>query len=234
MAGRRRARGFTVRAVPKGRRTPSGGRREAYKSPETRFGGAGVSFVLFRGKRAKVPGGEETPVPAIRMPVAPDSRNGGGTTGKNERQKKLLMAVKYYNDGCSYRLPEKRRTAAWLRETAGREGYVLGDVNYIFCSAERLLEMNRQYLGHDYYTDVITFDYSDRRGTRTVAGDIFIDVETVADNARIYGAPRLQEMRRVVVHGLLHLCGQNDKTPRTNAQMHRKEDRYLALLEKEF
>ena len=227
------ARGFTVRAVPKGRRTPSGGRREAYKSPETRFGRAGVSFVLFRGKRAKVPGGDPGP-------GYPDARRarfadwGGGTTGKNERQKKLLMAVKYYNDGCSYRLPEKRRTAAWLRETAGREGYVLGDVNYIFCSAERLLEMNRQYLGHDYYTDVITFDYSDRRGTRTVAGDIFIDVETVADNARIYGAPRLQEMRRVVVHGLLHLCGQNDKTPRTNAQMHRKEDRYLALLEKEF
>ena len=205
---------------------------EAYKSPETRFGRAGVSFVLFRGKRAKVPGGDPGP-------GYPDARRArfaewGGTTGKNERQKKLLMAVKYYNDGCSYRLPEKRRTAAWLRETAGREGYVLGDVNYIFCSAERLLEMNRQYLGHDYYTDVITFDYSDRRGTRTVAGDIFIDVETVADNARIYGAPRLQEMRRVVVHGLLHLCGQNDKTPRTNAQMHRKEDRYLALLEKEF
>ena len=66
--------------------------------------------------------------------------------------------------------------------------------------------MNRQYLGHDYFTDVITFDYSDRRGTRTVAGDIFIDVETVADNARIYGATTLQEMRRVVVHGLLHLC----------------------------
>ena len=227
------ARGFTVRAVPKGRRTPSGGRREAYKSPETRFGRAGVSFVLFRGKRAKVPGGDPGP-------GYPDARRarfaewGGGTTGNNERQIKLLMAVKYYNDGCSYRLPEKRRTAAWLRETAGREGYVLGDVNYIFCSAERLLEMNRQYRGHDYYTDVITFDYSDRRGTRTVAGDIFIDVETVADNARIYGAPRLQEMRRVVVHGLLHLCGQNDKTPRTNAQMHRKEDRYLALLEKEF
>ena len=91
--------------------------------------------------------------------------------------------------------------------------------------------MNRRFLGHDYYTDVITFDYSDRRATRTVAGDIFIDVETVADNARIYGAARLQEMRRVVVHGLLHLCGQRDKTPRTERQMHRKEDRYLAFWE---
>lgn len=137
------------------------------------------------------------------------------------------MKVGYYNEDCTYRLPQKRRTTAWLREVAAAEGYVLGDVNYIFCSARRLLEMNRQFLGHDYFTDVITFDYSDRRGTRTVSGDIFIDVETVADNARLYGATRLDEMRRVVVHGLLHLCGQRDKTPRTNAQMHRKEDKYL-------
>lgn len=115
------------------------------------------------------------------------------------------MAVRYHTDGCSYRLPQKRLTAAWLRRVAEQEGYTLAEVDYIFCSAERLLEMNRQYLGHDYFTDVITFDYSDRRGTRTVAGDIFIDVETVADNARIYGATTLQEMRRVVVHGLLHL-----------------------------
>lgn len=141
------------------------------------------------------------------------------------------MAVKYYNDGSRYRLPDKRRTTLWLREVARREGYKLGDVNYIFCSAQRLLEMNRQYLGHDYFTDVITFDYSDRKGTGIVSGDIFIDVETVADNARLYGFSRLQEMRRVVVHGVLHLCGQHDKTPRTNAQMHRKEDKYLAFWE---
>ena len=143
------------------------------------------------------------------------------------------MAVRYYTDDCSYRLPQKRLTARWLREVAEAEGYVLGDVNYIFCSAARLLEMNRQYLGHDYYTDVITFDYSDRRGTHVVSGDIFIDVETVADNARQYGATKLEEMRRVVVHGVLHLCGQRDKTPRTNAQMHRKEDRYLAFWHEE-
>ncbi len=130
-----------------------------------------------------------------------------------------------------YRLPQKRLTARWLHEVAQAEGYTLGDVTYIFCSAQRLLEMNRQYLGHDYFTDVITFDYSDRKGTRIVSGDIFIDVETVADNARQYGFTALQEMRRVVVHGVLHLCGQGDKTPRTNAQMHRKEDKYLKFWE---
>ena len=137
------------------------------------------------------------------------------------------MAVKYYNDDCTYSLPQKRLTARWLEEVARSEGYRLGDVTYVFCSARRLLEMNRQFLGHDYFTDIITFDYSDRKGEKVVSGDIFIDVETVRDNARIYGATALCEMRRVVVHGVLHLCGQKDKTPRTNAQMHRKEDKYL-------
>ena len=135
--------------------------------------------------------------------------------------------VRYYNDDTRYRYPDKRRTAQWLAQVAAAEGYALGDVTYIFCSAQRLLEMNRQFLGHDYFTDVITFDYSDRKGAKIVAGDIFIDVETVADNARQYGATTLDEMRRVVVHGVLHLCGQKDKTPRANAQMHRKEDKYL-------
>ncbi len=137
--------------------------------------------------------------------------------------------VRYYTDDCRYNLPQKRLTAQWLKEVASAEGYTLGDVTYIFCSAQRLLEMNRQFLGHDYFTDVITFDYSDRKGAKTVAGDIFIDVETVADNARQYGAATIEEMRRVVVHGVLHLCGHHDKTPRTNAQMHRKEDKYLAF-----
>ncbi|MDE7305248.1 MAG: rRNA maturation RNase YbeY [Alistipes sp.] len=141
--------------------------------------------------------------------------------------------VRYYTDDCAYRLPQKRLTTAWLRDVARAEGYGLGDVNYIFCSARKLLEMNRQFLGHDYFTDVITFDYSDRRGARVVSGDIFIDVETVADNARLYGVSWLDEMRRVVVHGLLHLCGQGDKTPRTNRQMHRKEDKYLAFWKQE-
>ena len=137
------------------------------------------------------------------------------------------MAVHYHTDDCRYRLPAKRRTTAWLHEVAAAEGYAVGEINYIFCSAERLLAMNREFLGHDYFTDVITFDYSDRRGACLVSGDIFIDVETVADNARLYGATRLEEMRRVVVHGLLHLCGQRDKAPTAAAQMRRKENKYL-------
>ncbi|MBR5135534.1 MAG: rRNA maturation RNase YbeY, partial [Rikenellaceae bacterium] len=134
------------------------------------------------------------------------------------------MAIRYFNDSCTYRLPEKRRTREWLVEVAREEGYAVGEINYIFCSAERLLEINREFLNHDYYTDIITFDESDLRGEGVINGEIYIDVETVADNAAQFGASRLDEMRRVVVHGVLHLCGQKDKTPRAERQMHRKED----------
>ena len=139
------------------------------------------------------------------------------------------MAIRYFNDSCTYRLPEKRRTREWLTEVAREEGYAVGEINYIFCSAERLLEINREFLNHDYYTDIITFDESDLRGEGVINGEIYIDVETVADNAAQFGASRLDEMRRVVVHGVLHLCGQKDKDPEDEAEMHRKEDKYLAI-----
>ena len=142
--------------------------------------------------------------------------------------------VRYYNDSTTYRLREKRKIAAWLKCVADEEGYTLGDVTYIFCSSEVHRKMNIDFIGHDYFTDIITFDYSDRKGTGVVSGDIFIDVETVADNARIYGATAREEMLRVVVHGVLHLCGQKDKSPRAEKQMHRKEDKYLALYKQMF
>ena len=142
--------------------------------------------------------------------------------------------VRYYNDSTTYRFLKKRRVADWLRTVAKAEGYTLGDVTYIFCSSAVHRQMNIDYIGHDYFTDVITFDYSDLKGEGYVSGDIFIDVETVADNARIYGSTARQEMVRVVVHGLLHLCGQKDKTPRAEKQMHRKEDKYLQIWAEKF
>ena len=142
--------------------------------------------------------------------------------------------VRYYTDDCAYRLHNKRLIAKWLRAVAEAEGYTLGDITYIFCSSQVHRKMNIDFIGHDYFTDIITFDYSDRKGTRVVSGDIFIDVETVADNARIYGATAREEMLRVVVHGVLHLCGQKDKSPRAEKQMHRKEDKYLALYKQMF
>lgn len=105
----------------------------------------------------------------------------------------------------------------------------MGEVNVIFCSAERLLEINREFLQHDYYTDIITFDYSDL-DEGYISGDLFIDVETVADNATQYDTTPLAEMHRILVHGVMHLCGQGDKSPEEAVAMRSKEDRYLALL----
>ena len=136
--------------------------------------------------------------------------------------------VRYYNDSTTDRLREKRKVAAWLKLVAEQEGYTLGDVTYIFCSSEVHRKMNIDFIGHDYFTDIITFDYSEL-DEGVVSGDIFIDVETVADNARIYGVTARQEMLRVVVHGVLHLCGQKDKDPEDEKEMHRKEDKYLAM-----
>ena len=136
--------------------------------------------------------------------------------------------IRYYNDSTPYRLREKRRLAKWVKAIAEAEGFVAGDINYIFCSSEVHRKMNIDFIGHDYFTDIITFDYSEL-DEGVVSGDIFIDVETVADNARIYGVTARQEMLRVVVHGVLHLCGQKDKDPEDEKEMHRKEDKYLAM-----
>ena len=135
------------------------------------------------------------------------------------------MAVKYYTDGTGFRLPAKGRTAQWIRRAIEGEGRRPGAVNFIFCSSGRHLAMNRDFLGHDWPTDVITFDYTERE---RVSGDIFIDPATVAANAAgLCVAPEV-EMRRVMVHGVLHLCGLGDKTPREQRKMRAKEDFYLA------
>jgi rRNA maturation RNase YbeY len=135
------------------------------------------------------------------------------------------VTVKYYNDGTDFRLPDKGRTAVWIRRAVESEGRRLGSVNFIFCSPGRHLEINREFLGHDYATDVITFDYS---AGDVIGGDIFIDPATVADNAALFYSAPEKEMRRVLVHGVLHLCGYGDKTPREQRQMRAKEDEYLA------
>ncbi len=137
--------------------------------------------------------------------------------------------IRYNHDSCKYRFEERRRINKWLKEAAATEGYSMGEINVIFCSAQRLLEINREYLQHDYFTDIITFDYSDLEAGY-ISGDLFIDIETVEDNALQYGATPLAEMHRILVHGIMHLCGQGDKSPTAAKQMRAKEDKYLALL----
>lgn len=115
----------------------------------------------------------------------------------------------------------------WLKQIAAFHRRKLGDINYIFCSDKRILEVNIEYLGHDYYTDIITFDYDE--GQR-VSGDLFISLETVASNAEMLGIAYEEELMRVMAHGVLHLCGFKDKTEEDAANMRLREQEALALL----
>ena len=121
---------------------------------------------------------------------------------------------------------DERKASRWIKAVAADYGFSVGNITYIFCSDERELEVNRQFLGHDYYTDVITFDYT---AGQTLNGDIFISLDTVRTNAEMVGASFENELRRIIIHGVLHLTGQGDKTPETKAQMTAKEEHALAM-----
>ena len=112
----------------------------------------------------------------------------------------------------------------WIRSVAADYGFSVGELNYIFCNDDKILAVNREFLQHDYFTDIITFDYTTR--TR-VNGDIFISLDTVQSNADQEGVTFIQELHRIIIHGLLHLTGQGDKTPETKAEMTRKENSAL-------
>ncbi len=129
--------------------------------------------------------------------------------------------IQYISEGVTPPALQKQRTNRWIKETAAEYGKKAGDVAYIFCSDERILEVNKQYLQHDYYTDIITFDYSEGQ---IISGDIFISVDTVKTNAEEYGVSFEQELNRILIHGILHLCGQDDKTPELRLEMTRKEN----------
>jgi rRNA maturation RNase YbeY len=111
-----------------------------------------------------------------------------------------------------------------LEKVAAEEAKSTDEITVIFCSDEHLLEMNRQYLDHDYYTDIITFDYTDEA---IVSGDLFISIDRVYDNAQGLGVERVNELKRVCVHGVLHLCGYGDKSESESQVMRDKEDYYL-------
>lgn len=116
----------------------------------------------------------------------------------------------------------------WIAEVARSHGKVAHELTYIFCDDEEIISVNRQYLQHDYYTDIITFDYT--RG-KLLRGDMYISLDTVASNAEAVGATYDQELRRVIIHGILHLCGINDKGPGEREIMEMNENRALAMLE---
>ena len=121
----------------------------------------------------------------------------------------------------------KRKISAWIKQVAEKHNKRVGDISYIFCPDEKILEVNRQYLQHDYYTDIITFDYSDED---IISGDLFISLDTVRTNSEELGVSYESELYRVIIHGILHLCGINDKAPGERAVMEQNENDALELL----
>lgn len=125
---------------------------------------------------------------------------------------------------------KKRETTSWIRQVAASYGKKVGEIGYLFVNDEKILEVNNQFLGHDYYTDIITFDYCEGK---TISGDIYISVDTVFTNADKYGRPYDEELHRVIIHGILHLCGINDKGPGEREIMEAAENKALEMLKEE-
>lgn len=142
--------------------------------------------------------------------------------------------ITYTTDGVKMPQIKRRDISAWIKNVAQSYGKSVGDIAYIFCNDEKILEVNRQYLQHDYYTDIITFDYCDdlvEMGiSDTISGDMFISLDTVRTNAAGLGVDYMQELHRVIIHGVLHLLGINDKGPGEREIMETAENKALALL----
>ena len=135
--------------------------------------------------------------------------------------------LKFFSEEIDFKLPFPLKTSKWIKTISKSEGYDLGDLNYIFCSDDYLLEINKQYLDHDYYTDIITFDNSEEEGK--IEGDIYVSVDRVKENAEDFAVDFETEMRRVLIHGLLHLMDYTDTSDELKTQMRAKEDECLLL-----
>lgn len=135
--------------------------------------------------------------------------------------------ITYNVEGVKMPKIKKRENSAWVKAVAASYGKKVGEIAYIFVNDEKILEVNRQYLSHDYYTDIITFDYCEGD---TISGDLFISLDTVRTNAEQVGTTYEQELHRVIIHGILHLCGINDKGPGEREIMEAAENKALALL----
>lgn len=131
--------------------------------------------------------------------------------------------VNFCNEDVEINLPEEK-LIEWINNTIKNEQQKTGEINYIFCSDKYLLDVNKKYLNHDYYTDVITFDYTENK---TVSGDIYISIDTVNENAKEYSKNSQHELFRVMIHGVLHLLGYKDATDEEKQEMRNKEDFHL-------
>ena len=136
-------------------------------------------------------------------------------------------SVSFQNEDIEFELPQPDTLSDWVKNKDEKEGGNLHHVCYVFCTDEYLLHLNQEYLGHDTYTDIITFPYTE---PPLIEGDIFISIDRVKENAGQFGVPFEQELHRVMIHGVLHLCGYSDKSPEEVALMRKKEDEALQLL----
>ncbi len=141
--------------------------------------------------------------------------------------------ITYNVDGVKMPKIKKREVSSWIKSVAATYGKKVGDIAYIFCNDDKILEVNKQYLNHDYYTDIITFDYNsdlEEIGIKnTISGDLFISLDTVLSNSEIQKCSYEDELYRVIIHGILHLCGINDKGPGEREIMEGEENKALTL-----
>jgi len=137
-------------------------------------------------------------------------------------------SINFFTEDTNYTIKKKTVIKDWLKSAIAAEGYLLKELNFILCSDEYLLRINQDYLNHDTYTDVITFDNSEE--LKTIVGDIFIGIERIKENAATFKHTVEQELCRVMIHGALHLLGYKDKTKAAKTLMTAREDHYLALL----
>ncbi|MCD7963970.1 MAG: rRNA maturation RNase YbeY [Rikenellaceae bacterium] len=138
--------------------------------------------------------------------------------------------INYFTEDCVFSFRNRRKINKWIKDTVSRENMVTGDISIIFSSDDYLLEVNKKFLNHDYYTDIITFDYCENK---TLCGDLFISIDTVRSNSEKFNVSFDNELKRVIIHGILHLCGYGDKTEKEETLMREKENFYLSILEKE-
>lgn len=139
--------------------------------------------------------------------------------------------INFYEEDIKSHLRNRRVIKQWIKDIISSYNYSTGNISYIFCSDDYLLNINRKYLSHDYYTDVITFDYDENN---IVSGDIFISVDTVKSNSEQYSVSYNCELYRVIIHGVLHLCGLKDKTPEDAKIMREAEEKSLQILRSQF
>ena len=137
------------------------------------------------------------------------------------------MPITFDSDNIEFPNIKKRETSAWIKKIANSYNKKVGNVGYLFCNDEKILEINRQYLDHDFYTDIISFDYSEGD---IISGDIFISLDTVRSNSQKYNTDYKEELHRVIIHGVLHLCGLDDKMEEDANHMREAENSALKQL----